>query len=168
MGALNPLQDRRAFRRFPVMVQVAKPVEVRVENQGAGGGGEVDGLPGVLVDLSAGGMSLVTFRRMDPDPSYLFCLDLAGTHHLQIEGRIVRAHRKGETYLLGVKFSSAQPAWRQRLVQFADAYLACEHKLAAGMQHVCFPECAYYALCEKEAKEPFGYAQGRPFGNAHR
>lgn len=162
--------ERRAFRRFPVMVHVAKPVEIRLD-------GAVEGLPGVLVDLSAGGMSLVTFTSpagMPPHPSaplraglqplpqtsrYTFCLNLAGTHRFQLPGRIIRAQRKGETYLVGIKFSAVHADWRQRLQQLADAYLDCEEKLAVGKQHVCFPECAYYALCEKSAKEPFGVPQ---------
>src|SRR5947209_4382577 len=99
-------QERRRHPRLPLHLSVAKLVDFKF-----------DGLdkpsPAVLVDLSAGGLSMICFALPQLSKTVTFRLDLPGLVNAKIQGRVVRAHRKGETYQVGIAFTEFQEQWAQ-------------------------------------------------------
>jgi c-di-GMP-binding flagellar brake protein YcgR len=142
---MTQIQERRKHPRLPLHLSVAKMVEFKCDglNQTA---------PAVLVDLSAGGLSMICFALPQLALNVTFRLNLPGLVNAQLQGKIVRAHRKGETYQVGVEFTELQDKWSQWVGKLVKAYTVCENRLAQGDRRFCFKECGFFPLCQKEEK----------------
>src|SRR5689334_10463698 len=119
------MEERRQHPRLPLHLSVAKLVDF-----------QCDGLdmaaPAVLVDLSAGGLSMIAFA-LPPLTKQVTCkLELPGLVNAQLHGRIVRALKKGETYQVAVAFSEFKEEWARLVAKLVKAYEACEDRLAQG------------------------------------
>jgi hypothetical protein len=137
--------ERRKHPRLPLHLSVAKLVEFKC-----------DGLdqpsPAILVDLSAGGLSMICFALPHLTKNVTFRLELPGLVNAKLQGRVVRAHRKGETYQVAIAFNEFQTEWAHLVAKLAKAYNECEDRLAQGDRRFCVRACAYFALCQKEEK----------------
>src|SRR5688572_2826499 len=102
--AMTHVQERRRHPRLPLHLSVAKMVDFKIE-------GLDTPAPAVIVDLSAGGLSMICFALPQMSKYIRFRLDLPGFVKAQVQGRIVRAHRKGETYLVAIAFTEFQEQW---------------------------------------------------------
>jgi hypothetical protein len=81
-----------------------------------------------------------------------FRLDLPGLVNAQLHGKIVRAHKKGETYQVAVAFSEFKDEWARLVAKLVKAYNDCEDRLSQGDRHFCFKPCGFFSLCQKEEK----------------
>jgi hypothetical protein len=108
--------------------------------------------PAILVDLSAGGLSMVAFALPRITQNVTFKLELPGLVNAQLHGRIVRASKKGETYHIAVAFKEFQAQWANLVEKLVKAYYVCEDRLAQGDRRFCYKPCAFFALCQKEEK----------------
>jgi hypothetical protein len=142
---MKPTQERRRHPRLPLHLSVAKMVDFKCE-------GQEQTSPAVLVDLSAGGLSMICFALPQLAQNVTFRLMLPGLVNANLQGRIVRVRRKGETYQVAVEFSEFQDKWANLVGKLAKAYDVCEERLAQGDRHFCFRECAFFPLCQKEEK----------------
>ncbi len=137
--------ERRKHPRLPLHLSVAKLVDF-----------QCDGLempaPAILVDLSAGGLSMIAFALPQLTKNVTFRLDLPGFVNAQLHGKIVRAHKKGETYQVAVAFSEFKAEWSGLVSKLVKAYDECEERLAQGDRRFCFKKCAFFSLCQKEEK----------------
>lgn len=142
---MTKIQERRRHPRLPLHLSVAKLVDFKC-----------DGLdqpsPAILVDLSAGGLSMIAFALPNLTKNVTFKLELPGLVNAQLHGRIVRAIKKGETYQVAVAFNEFQKEWASLVGKLVRAYDACEDRLAQGDRRFCFKACAFFALCQKEEK----------------
>jgi hypothetical protein len=138
-------QERRKHPRLPLHLSVAKLVDFKC-----------DGLdqpsPAILVDLSAGGLSMICFALPRLIKNVTFRLELPGLVNAQLNGRVVRAHRKGETYQVAIAFSEFKEEWARLVGKLAKAYNDCEDRLAQGDRRFCARACAFFTLCQKEEK----------------
>src|SRR3954471_20956781 len=137
--------ERRRHPRLPLHLSVAKMVDFKFD-------GLDHAAPAVLVDLSAGGLSMICFAMPQIARDLTFRLTLPGLVNAKLKGRIIRARRKGETYQVAIEFTEFQDKWAALVGKLAKAYSACEERLQQGDRLFCFKECAFYSLCQKEEK----------------
>ena len=137
--------ERRRHHRIPVMVDVAAPLTIRFE------GKDVD-VPAVLINLSAGGLSMVTFGVPPGGRTLRLDINLPGVASGHVHGKIVRVHSRGATHQVGVQFTDFREKWELIVGKLAEAYQGCEEKLAQGERHFCLKVCAYFPLCDKAEK----------------
>nr|AEQ20595.1 PilZ domain protein [uncultured bacterium CSLF42] len=137
--------ERRKHSRLPLHLSVAKLVDFKCE-------GMDQPTPAVLIDLSAGGLAMVCFALPKLSQNVTFRLELPGLVNAQVHGRVVRAHRKGETYQVAIAFTEFQDQWAHLVEKLAKAYKSCEDRLSQGDRRFCFRDCAFFVLCQKDEK----------------
>ncbi|MFH1368902.1 MAG: PilZ domain-containing protein [Elusimicrobiota bacterium] len=137
------MEERRRYKRSPVIHEMDETIQI-----GLG----TDAIPGLLVDLSAGGMSLLTYSALPLSTLINLSIDLPGlkTHHLM--GKVVWTVPKGEMWRVGITFSKIDPADFRHINRLAFDFSDCETKLALGVSDVCFEKCSYLKLCHKPQK----------------
>lgn len=138
--------ERRRYQRFPIMHDLAKPVELRFKT-----GSITTPVPAVLLDLSAGGMGILTFMAIDVGSDIVIRINLADLK-IDVEGKVIWSLCKGETWRIGIAFNKINKDTIQKINRIAEDYNACEIKIGFGIKDVCFKECSYYALCTKPLK----------------
>ncbi len=137
--------ERRRHPRLPMHLSVAKMVDFKFD-------GFDQSAPAVLVDLSAGGLSMICFAMPAMAKDLTFRMTLPGLVNAKLKGKIIRARRKGETYQVAIEFTELQDKWAAMVGKLAKAYSVCDERLIQGDRHFCFKECAFFPLCQKEEK----------------
>jgi hypothetical protein len=138
--------DRRKHQRFPVIKDLAEPVDLMLLDE------PKRELPAVLTNLSAGGMSLMVFAHVSGDTRLKIVLNMPGLEGTELQGHVTWTAMKGETTTLGVAFGHISPEAAKRINHMAEAYQDCELKISFGLKDVCFKECSYWPLCHKPVK----------------
>jgi c-di-GMP-binding flagellar brake protein YcgR len=145
----NPA-DRRKHQRFPIIKDLAEPIEIVLT------GKDPVSLPGVLTNLSAGGLDLILMGEMGEQRKaqniQLSLSHLHGFDNIKLSGRIVWTSEKGGTTLVGIEFTQISPKHREYINTMAKAYWECEGRIDRGEFEICFRECSYWNLCNKPAK----------------
>lgn len=142
---MKQTQERRRHPRLPLHLSVAKLVDFKFD-------GLDQTAPAVLVDLSAGGLAMICFTMPSLTKDLTFRMSLPGLVNAKLKGKIIRARRKGETYMVAIEFTELQDKWGHLVNKLAKAYSACEERLQQGDRLFCFKECAFFPLCQKEEK----------------
>lgn len=137
--------ERRKHRRFPLSIGTMKPLNFRFD-------GFDHEVPAILVNLSAGGLSMVCFTDPPRIQEVSMRLELPGIAKALLKGRVVRMIRKGETCLIGVQITEFRKKWASIVSKMARAWRVCEDRLAEGERNFCFRSCAYFPVCEKQEK----------------
>ncbi len=140
-------QDKRQHKRFPVMKDMAEPVDLFVLD-----GAHPRDLPAILTNISSGGMSLMVFALVHGDTRLKLTLNVPGLEGLEVEGRVAWTHPKGETTTVGVQFHHVSADAVRRINRMAEAHQDCDLKLSFGLKDVCFKECHFWPLCAKPVK----------------
>ena len=95
---------------------------------------------------------MICFALPQLSQNVTFRLQLPGLVNAQVHGRVVRAHRKGETYQVAIAFTEFQEQWAHLVTKLVKAYSVCEERLTQGERRFCFKACAFFPLCQKEEK----------------
>ncbi len=138
--------DNRRHKRFPVLKDMAEPVDLFVMDQ------PPREIPAVLTNLSAGGMALVVFAHVSGDAKLKILLDVHGLENLELQGRVAWTEVKGDTTAIGVRFDHLSHDTVHRITKMAEDFQDCELKISFGLKDVCFRQCAYWTLCGKPVK----------------
>lgn len=138
--------ERRKHHRFPVIKDLAEPVDLILMDEPA------RDLPAVLTNLSAGGMSLMVFAHVSGDTRLKLLLNMPGLEGTELHGHVAWAAMKGDTTTIGVKFNHVTADSVKRINHMAEAYQDCELKISFGLKDVCFHQCSYWPLCHKTVK----------------
>ncbi len=141
----NRTDERRKHPRLPLHLSVAKLVDFKCDGLDAPA-------PAILVDLSAGGLSMIAFALPHLTKNVTFKLELPGLVNAQLHGKIVRAIKKGETYQVAIALREFKEEWSRLVNKLYKAYNECEDRLSQGDRRFCFKECAFFPLCQKEEK----------------
>ncbi|OIO73990.1 MAG: hypothetical protein AUJ85_06685 [Elusimicrobia bacterium CG1_02_37_114] len=142
-------EEKRQYTRFVLMQNLAKPLDLFIdpplsETQSS--------VPAVLLDLSAGGMGLLTFATIKTETKVKIKINLPGLKTNNIDGKIVWSVEKGESCRLGLLFTKIEPHDFDNIKHIAEDYADCETKLSLGVRDVCFKDCRYHPLCTKPVK----------------
>lgn len=144
-------KERRKHERLPIMDGVLEPIDLRFAPED---GKAAISVPAILTNISAGGMSLVTFTEPPRAKCIQMDLHLPGLHHIPVEARITWVHTKGETYALGMAFEKIQKKDMECLQRMADDFTDCETRIQLNLPEACVPNCTYHPLCKKAQKAP--------------
>ena len=139
-------QERRKFKRYPVIHEMDRPIQLTLEK---------DVLPAVLVDLSAGGMALLTYASIPIGKEINIIIDFPGFKSHTLNGQVVWSLPKGEMFRVGIAFNKLDPVDFRHINRMAFDFTDCQTKLTLGVTDVCFKKCSYYSLCQKEVKKKF-------------
>ncbi|MBI4397472.1 MAG: PilZ domain-containing protein [Elusimicrobia bacterium] len=138
--------ERRKHKRFPVIRDLAEPVELFVQDE------HPREVPAVLTNLSVGGMSLVVFAHVTGDTRLKIILNVPGLEGVELNGHVTWEERKGDTTNVGVKFNHVSHDFTKRINLMAEDFQNCELKLSFGLKDVCFRDCTYWPLCGKAVR----------------
>jgi hypothetical protein len=136
--------ENRKHPRFPVIYDVGQPVIISLDT--------TEIVPGVIIDLSASGMALLSYVNIEVGTDLKFAIDITGLQTATITGKIVRSFAKGEMFLLAISFTGITSKDFDVINKMAYEFTDCEKKIALGVKDVCFLECTYHPLCYKPQK----------------
>jgi hypothetical protein len=140
---MSSVQERRRHPRLPLHLSVAKLIDFQCE-------GQDQTIPAVLVDLSAGGLSMVAFALPRLTQKVTFRLDIPGLVNAQLHGHVVRATRKGETYQVAVAFDEFKEQWTHMINKLIHSIKECDERWNQGDRTHCPKDCAYHKVFPKE------------------
>ena len=143
--------DRRKFRRFPTGDGLLEPIEIAWSQDSKTGAAAQ---PAIMTNLSAGGMSLVTFIEPPHTKRIYLQLKLPGLPVLSVEARILRVHTKGQVHTLGLAFTKVAKSAQKAINRLSDDYNDCETRIALRLPEACVQECTCHAFCSKPQKTP--------------
>lgn len=173
-------KERRKHPRFKVVSNLIEPIALRyapepVKGKGKGKKTAKDrkkkdafaGVPkaartqpAILTSLSAGGLSLITFLAPPHAKTYKMTLTIPGLDRFPIEGKVVRVHQKGETYVVGIEFTKIAKKYQRRITQMANDDVDCNIRISLGLPEACAPDCTFHHLCTKTQKFPHWKKRG--------
>ncbi len=143
-------KERRQYKRLPMTLSIAKPMEIEMSTDQYEGD-----IPGILVNLSAGGMALIVFHELPLDSRVNFDLNFMGIKR-SISGTIVREESKfKDTYMVGVKFDKTSKKLGELVEKMAEDHDICDVRFLVMQDKACFPECSFRPLCGKRIKKNF-------------
>jgi len=137
------VKERRKHRRFNTIKQIGEPVKISLPD------GEVSG---AIMDLSVGGMALLTYADIPVGTVLNFAVDIPGLKTQPMAGKVVRNEVKGNLRLIAIEITNISEKDIASVSKMAGEFSDCENKIALGVSDVCFTACAYYPLCEKPQK----------------
>lgn len=150
-------EERRKHPRFPVVDNLIEPITLRYTAQDGkkapSFGKEPKVQPAILTNLSAGGMSILTFVEPPHAKAFEMDLRLPGLH-APVEAKVVRVHSKGETHNVGIEFTRIQKKHQSQINEMANHNLDCETRISLGLPEVCVKDCTFHQLCHKQQKSP--------------
>lgn len=138
-----PHQEKRKHNRLPVLHEMDEPINIAFNNKQ---------VPGILVDLSAGGMALLTFASAPVGTDISLVIDIPGLKTHLLTGKVAWTISKGEMWRIGLSFTAIDPLDFRHINRMAFECADCDTKLALGVSDICFPKCTYFPLCQKPVK----------------
>lgn len=151
--------ERRRHHRFAVVSGLVEPIVLRYAMPKGSKSAEgvpfhLQTQPAILTNLSAGGMSLVTFLAPPHTKIFKMTLTIPGLNKLPIEGRVVRVVKKGETFSVGIEFVRIADKYRKKINRMAEDDKDCQTRLSLGLPEACVPTCSFHLMCSKVQKAP--------------
>lgn len=153
------IQERRDYIRFPVIRNVGEPIELSVIHNH-----RKISIPGYIIDLSAGGIGIITLGRQSSELAvgtpFVLDLNLPNLNGHNLEGRIVRIqkgrkaqlHKSNDEWFLSLRFTKIKSSHANHINRMAEDWSICETKIQMNLPDICFQECSYWGLCEKQVK----------------
>ncbi len=136
-------QDKRRHSRLPVLHEMDEPIHIAFNNEH---------VPGILVDLSGGGMALLTFASAPVGTAISLIIDVPGLKTKPLLGKVVWTLSKGDMWRIGIVFTAIDPIDFRHINRLAFDCTDCDTKLALGVTDICFEKCSYFTLCSKSVK----------------
>ncbi|HNW44818.1 MAG TPA: PilZ domain-containing protein [Elusimicrobiales bacterium] len=145
------LKERRKHVRLPILHGILEPVEIEFYTTDQHGKNVPQ--PAILVDLSAGGMRLITFMPPPHTKELNIVLKLAGIKKgVPLTGKISWVKEKGGVYMNGISFSTISHDDRKMINEMAEDYSDCDTRMALKLPEVCVDTCRGHGLCNKPQK----------------
>ncbi|MEW6040431.1 MAG: PilZ domain-containing protein [Elusimicrobiota bacterium] len=145
---MSSFEEKRQYKRFPLMKDIAKPVELFFELPTG-----PQAIPSILCDLSAGGMGLITFIPLEPGIRVIAQINLPGLKLKLTEGKIMWTLSKGDSHRVGISFTKIDKDDFEKINKMAEDYNDCEIKISAKIKINCSENCNYHSLCDKPHKK---------------
>ena len=142
--------EKRKFKRFPVLYHLIKPILIRTQDSKAG-----ISSPAIMVNLSAGGMALLTFSSLAVGKNLLISFDLKDIKIDNVKSRVVRVENKEGSYVLGIQFLNLKKEIADAINKLADDFDSCETRILLGKKPVCRKGCSYFEHCQRIAKRHY-------------
>lgn len=140
--------ERRRHRRFSIVEGMIEPITLELDGVDEG----MRKQPAILTDLSAGGMSLLMFMAPPAAKSFQMTLSIPGLDGVPISASVVRVHKKGDTYSVGLSFAKISKEAVKRIEKMADDSADCQTRTALGLPDACGPDCPFHSLFSAKGK----------------
>ena len=111
-------EERRQHRRFPVLKDFAEPIELTILDPEKG----TRHVPGIVTNVSAGGMDMVLMDVIEGNPTFRLSMHLPGIDRFEVEGKLVWSRPKGATSIVGIEFTRIDKGHQKQLAHMADAH----------------------------------------------
>jgi hypothetical protein len=108
--------------------------------------------PGVLIDLSAGGVSLLAYTSFPLGTELSLTINLPGLETKPLNGHVVWVIPKAEMWRMGIAFTEVDHIDFRHINRMAFDFTDCEKKLSLGVSDVCVEKCSYFNMCSKPVK----------------
>ncbi|MFH1416103.1 MAG: PilZ domain-containing protein [Elusimicrobiota bacterium] len=142
--------DRRGHKRLPLTLSVAQPIRIIMMADGMD-----DSVPGILVNISAGGLAMITFKRIPVGSDIQLTLDFMGINE-RVSGKVVRQNKKfTETFIVGIKFDRQVEQMKNIIDKMAEDFDICELRYLMKGEDACFPKCSFHAFCARRIRKEF-------------
>jgi c-di-GMP-binding flagellar brake protein YcgR len=89
------MENKRIHKRYQIIKEFGEPTQYNMVNHP---------IPGVLVDLSAGGMSFRSYNNIEPGEKIKFAINIISIATQEIEGRVEWVKPEGSMWHIGVTF----------------------------------------------------------------
>lgn len=141
------------------MRNVGEPVDLQVIRDH-----KKTSIPGFILNLSAGGMKIVTLgdqaAELTIGTHFVLDLQMHHIHPFHLEGQIIsiqkgekaKLHHTGGEWLLGLSFTKISSADSHEITRMANDWNICESKMQLNLPDICFKECCCWDFCEKTVK----------------
>jgi len=139
-------KERRAYFRFPVLKDLAKPVDLFFNSSSVP-------VPAVLLDLSTNGMGLLTFVPVEIGVRINANITLPGLKISNIEGKVIWTLTKGDSWRIGINFTKIDKNASDKIKNMITDYTECENRIFSGIKDACVNNCSYFLLCSKSVKK---------------
>ncbi len=145
------LKERRQHVRLPILHGILEPVEIEFFTKDSSG--KPVPQPGILADLSAGGMRLITFMPPPHTKELNIILKLNGVKQMPVTGKISWVKDKGGVFMNGIAFTAISHEDKKRISEMAEDYSDCDTRYALKLPEVCVETCRAHGLCNKPQKD---------------
>ena len=135
--------NKRRHNRFPVIKDFGHAVSI---------GTEKETFPGIILNLSAGGMFLLMYSDMPINAEVSLMINIPHMETKQILGKVVRSKLKNSMWEVGIEFLGIDTLDSKKINRMAIDFNDCETKILLGALDICKKECSYYVLCDKRQK----------------
>lgn len=135
--------EKRKNRRMPLIKQFGEPVMIQMDDKS---------VPGVILDLSADGVSMMTYAHIPVGTEICLSIDIPGLKTSPMNGKVVWALPKGDMWRMGLYISSINTLDAKQINRMAIDFTDCENRIALGAKDVCFLKCSYFKICNKPQK----------------
>jgi hypothetical protein len=143
-------EDRRRHRRIPLTLSIAQPISIEIHSEH-----HDDAIPGIMVNVSAGGMGMIVFRELPENSKIEFNLKFMGLSE-QLSGTVVRQEEKlGNTFLIGIQFAQPVEHLQNIVGHMAEDFDICEIRYLMKGENACYPQCSFRPLCAKRIRKDF-------------
>jgi hypothetical protein len=109
-------------------------------------------VPGVILDLSADGISLLSFINIAVGSDICLSIDTPALKTNPLNGKVVWVSKKGDMWRIGIHILSINSLDSKKINRMAIEYNDCENKITLGVTDVCDKKCSYYKICAKPQK----------------
>ncbi|MFC1521744.1 PilZ domain-containing protein [Elusimicrobiota bacterium] len=149
-------QERRKSPRIPLAAELAEPIDISFTLPDANKVKKTHTMPAILLNMSAGGMSLILFggdEIFKHTKEISFVANIAGFAHAKFEGQVIYLKAKEGMQTIGIRFTSLDKKVKDRITKMIDDYLDCKTRVSLRVPDVCTgKQCHYHGLCEKPQK----------------
>lgn len=144
--------ERRKYKRFSLIKEFARQVDLCLITEDHQKNTHIQNLPGIIVNLSAGGVAILTFTDIPNTATINLRFDIPGLPKVDIKSRLIYSLKKGDTYLLGMEFKNLSQQYKEKINKMAEDYYKCEERINNHIKNECVQWCEYFPLCGKKQK----------------
>ena len=90
------MENKRIHQRFHIIEEDGKPTQYNMFKHG---------IPGILLDLSAGGMSFRSYGKVEPGEKIVFAINIPDIATQEIEGKVEWVELDGMMWRVGISFT---------------------------------------------------------------
>ncbi|MCL2144881.1 MAG: PilZ domain-containing protein [Endomicrobia bacterium] len=135
--------EKRKNRRMPIIKQFGEPVMVHMEGKS---------VPGVILDLSTDGVSIISYAYISVASEVCITIDLPTLKTKPMIGKVVWTMPKGDMWRMGIYIEIMDTLDAKHINRMAIDFNDCENKISLGAPDVCAERCSYHQICEKPQK----------------
>ncbi|HUT86105.1 MAG TPA: PilZ domain-containing protein [Elusimicrobiales bacterium] len=143
--------ERRKHNRITIMTGLLEPIEIKFQDPDKKG--NTPSQPAIISNLSAGGMSLMTFMQPPKMNILEICLNVPSLEKIPIKGRVSWVREKAGVYMTGIAFVDISKASEGKINAMAEDFQDCETRLSLHLPEACVENCKCHYLCNKPQKD---------------